>query len=125
MLGLHRRILQMRVGYEMNKKILHLSLLKKYFCQILTGQKRIERRPVNKYYKSRLLNKDGSFREYDEIRFINGYGNKRPWMRVEFQVAQYDGFFKREFRILLGEVIEAGNISLLKEIKFDNQGELI
>ena len=50
------------------KKVLHLNLYRKYFDQILKGEKTTEYREVTPYWSKRL---EG--RHYDVIQFRNGY----------------------------------------------------
>ena len=49
-------------------KILHLNLYRKYFDAIVNGTKTIEYRDKTDYWKKRI---EG--REYDIIKFRNGY----------------------------------------------------
>lgn len=59
-------------------KILHLTLKRKFFDMILSGEKKEEYREVTKYWLRRLkVNartsvSQGAFREFDSIRFANG-----------------------------------------------------
>ena len=94
------------------KKILHLTLKKKWFDLIANGEKTEEYRTYNSYWMSRLVAKDKeSFRVFDEVHFRNGYSKKCPFMRVEFK---YLDLGNREledknqlvFVIKLGKVLE-------------------
>ena len=60
-------------------KILHLTLHKKYFDLIASGEKKEEYRMMSPHWASRIGGKT-----FDEIHFTNGYGKSRPFMRVEF-----------------------------------------
>ncbi len=62
-----------------HKRILHLTLKKKWFDQIASGEKKEEYRDIKPYWESRFLGK-----EYDEIYFKNGYRKDSPFMRVEW-----------------------------------------
>ena len=77
-------------------RILHLNLVRKFFDQIAMGEKREEYRDRSDYWKTRL---EG--REYDIVRFRNGYGPDVPEMDVEWK-----GIDKRKdwYAILLGEI---------------------
>jgi hypothetical protein len=100
-------------------KILHLTLKKKPFEVMVTGEKKIEYRKPSKWILSRLVSK-----EYDYVKFVNGYGKDKPYF-----IAEYSGFnivnmnysatwsdFKvnvkiGDIAILLGTIIEKGNIN--------------
>jgi len=65
------------------KKILHLSLRKKWFNLIASGKKTMEYREDKPYWQKRLL--DGEIpKNFDIVRFKNGYGNV-PTMDVKFR----------------------------------------
>jgi hypothetical protein len=80
------------------KRVLHLNLRRKYFAQIAAGTKHIEYREQTPYWKTRLEKRD-----YDLIKFRNGYATKAPEMFVEFR-----GVRKRkgEYEILLGRILK-------------------
>ena len=59
-------------------RVLHLTLKKKWFDMIASGDKKEEYREVKKYWTSRLSSKS-----YDAVHFVNGYGTNRPWLLVE------------------------------------------
>jgi len=106
-------------------KILLLTLSEKPFEVMVTGEKTIEFRKPSDWIKSRLFNKDGSRKEYDAVKFVNGYGSDKP-----FFVAIFNGFDTSEdkykchlysnglnvpvergdFQIYLGEIIKKGNL---------------
>lgn len=82
---------------------LHLSLYKKWFDEILSGNKKIEYREIKPYY-DRILNK-----KYNEVKFVNGYGNFRPFIIAEIvYIHKSDKFYE----IHLGKIIETGNLVL-------------
>lgn len=86
-------------GVVMNR--LHLSLYKKWFDEILQGTKKIEYREIKPYY-DRLLMKD-----YDEVKFVNGYGKDRPYLVINIvKIIKSKEFFE----IHLGNIIETGNL---------------
>ena len=78
-------------------KVLHLNLFRKYFDQISEGNKTIEYRDKTDYWKRRIEN-----REYDVIKFRNGYAKDAPTMLVE-----YKGYtIGKEYELRLGKVLE-------------------
>ena len=106
-------------------KTLTLVLKKQWFDLMVTGEKDKEFREPTDWIKSRLYNKDGSTKEYDYIKFINGYQANAPYF-----ICKYEGFgtgydntytFKsnpsillkvtpEQYVIFLGEIIERGNL---------------
>lgn len=82
------------------KKILHLTLKKEWFNEIVSGRKKEEYRDKKPYWDSRL-NKD-----FDEVHFKNGYNDSVPFMRVE-----YLGLEIRDntYVIKLGKILEVQN----------------
>ena len=107
------------------KKVLFLSLYKKAFDVMVTGEKSDEFRTPSKWIKSRLLNKDGSVRKYDLVKFINGFGDHRPFFVVEYEelctlaeniTLKYSNGLsidlqEGDYVIRLGDVIEKGNLN--------------
>ena len=83
-------------------KILHLNLFRKYFDQIAEGIKTIEYRDKTDYWKKRIEGK-----EYDFIKFRNGYRKDAPTMLVE-----YKGYslghteVGEQYELKLGKIIE-------------------
>jgi hypothetical protein len=60
-------------------RVLRLTLKRKWFDMIASGEKREEYRTQSNWILSRL---DG--KEYDRIEFKNGYGKNVPPMEVEY-----------------------------------------
>ncbi|MGV8142243.1 MAG: ASCH domain-containing protein [Candidatus Pacearchaeota archaeon] len=87
--------------------VLHLTLFKQWFDEILAGTKKIEYREVKPFWKKRLFTPEGNVRKYDEVIFTNGYGTKRPRMRVEFIGVREAN---NKYEILLGKVTETLNL---------------
>ena len=85
-------------------KILHLNLYRKYFDQILKGEKTTEYREVTPYWSKRL---EG--RHYDVIKFRNGYRKDAPEMVVEYKGMVVDDLYGT-YAIKLGNVLETKNI---------------
>ena len=71
-----------------NPKELYFVLRKKYFMEILKGEKKEEYRYFNDFYISRLCetDKDGEIlgmKEYDTVRFQLGYSKDAPQIVLE------------------------------------------
>lgn len=60
-------------------KILHLTLKKHWFDEILSGRKKVEYREIKPFWEVRLVGK-----KYDVIQFRNGYESDSPTMQVEY-----------------------------------------
>ena len=110
---------------EVPVRVLNLTLHKKAFEVMVTGEKWEEFRKRSKWIISRLMDDRFSPKKYDVIKFTNGYGNDKP-----FFVCEYEGFLecymsvaerrysngltvndigKGDFIIYCGKVIEVGN----------------
>ena len=87
-------------------KILHLNLYRKYFDAIADGTKTIEYRDKTDYWKKRI---EG--REYDIIKFRNGYRKDAPEMLVEFK-----GMGVVHFQTTPTYAIDLGNILEIKNV---------
>ena len=61
------------------QNILHLTLRREPFAAIAAKRKRVEYREQKPYWRKRLEGRD-----YDVIKFRNGYSVKAPEMLVEF-----------------------------------------
>ena len=84
------------------KKVLHLNLYRKYFDQILKKEKTIEYRNITPYWSKRLEGRD-----YDVIKFRNGYAKDAPTMLVEFKgIGKVTFQTTSTYAIDLGEIIE-------------------
>jgi acetate kinase len=111
-----------------NGKILRLTLKKKWFDMILSGEKKEEYREIKRYWIHRLCNEieyelnygswDAVFNKFDFIIFTNGYGKNAPTLLVEW-VSTEVGKAKTEwsdnwqgdvFVISLGSIIATENI---------------
>ena len=101
----------------MTKKILHLTLKRKYFDAIAEGRKKTEYRKLSEYWKKRFTKPSKFTRHqlmdimrFDEVWFRNGYNPKNPFMRVEWlrlNLEKFEGEFC--FAIRLGKVLEIRN----------------
>jgi len=85
------------------KKILHLNLYRKYFDAIADGTKTVEYRNRTDYWKRRI---EG--REYDIIKFRNGYAKDASTMLVEYKGYDigFNGVCEEQYIIKLGKVKE-------------------
>lgn len=106
--------------------VLYLSLKKKPFDVMITGEKNEEFRKRSTWIMSRLYDNAGKQKHYDYIKFVNGYGNDKPYFICKYEgvfecymkVAKHsysnglivDGINKGDFIILCGEIIERGNV---------------
>jgi len=100
-----RRMIKLK-GLQKMKKVLHLNLYRKYFDQILKGEKTIEYREVTPYWSKRL---EG--RHYDVIQFRNGYAKIAPVMIVEFKGMDIDNDVQgARYAIELGNILETKNV---------------
>ena len=91
------------------KRILHLTLHRKWFDEIATGVKTEEYRTWNIYWERRLTN-GFIAKHFDEIHFRNGYNLDRPFMRVECRGFHLD-IYNNQFVIRLGKILEIKNWS--------------
>ena len=64
---------------------LKLTLSKKPFEVMITGEKKVEYRNQSQWMKSRLFDKHGNPRKYSYVEFVNGYGKDRPRFTLEFK----------------------------------------
>lgn len=83
-------------------KVLTLTLKKRYFDQIASGEKRVEYRDVKPHWKPRI---EG--RSYDQILFRHGYRPDSPTIRVEYHgwtFVEHEG--KRSYALQLGRILE-------------------
>lgn len=84
-------------------KVLHLTLKRKWFDLIASGEKKEEYREIKRYWDKRLVGV-----HYDIIKFRNGYRKDSPFMYVKYNGLginrEFDG--KLCFTLLLGKVLE-------------------
>lgn len=84
------------------QRILHLTLHREFFERIAEGSKKEEYRDRTDYWKTRLEGRD-----YDIIRFRNGYAANAPEMDVEWM-----GLNTRRkdcYAIRLGKILRTNN----------------
>lgn len=105
-------------------KILHLTLKKKWFDLIASGEKIIEYRRVKNYWRSRLIDYTAGigrkFKDFDEIHLHNGDKKESPFMRIRWVgISVIDSKYHKpdngeklkgmQFTIFLGEILEIRN----------------
>ena len=111
----------------MSKKILHLTLKRKWFDLIAIGEKTIEYREDKLYWTRRLcVFRGGKFvryKKFDEVHFRNGYRTDLPFMRVKYiatgliyssTIPEVAHLWKGQillYAIRLGEILEIKNWS--------------
>lgn len=101
-------------------RILHLTLKKKWFDMIASGEKKEEYRDHKLHWMRRLV-KEGYHcmqvcKEFDIVRFKNGYQKNAPEMDVECLGISLDhtgkkewGFEERCYIIKLGKILSIKN----------------
>jgi len=95
-------------------RVLHLTLKRKWFDMIASGQKREEYREMKPYWHKRLMCAKGKF---DAIRFRNGYSRDARAMTVELRelrsglgIVEWGAPEGQEVYILcLGEILQTHN----------------
>ena len=103
-------------------KILHLTLKKRWFDEIASGEKTEEYREIKPYWETRL---EG--REYDEIHFRNGYAKNAPFMRGEWKGCKKGWMpmdyvvFEEQYVIKLGRILEMKNHEQEQKISEANE----
>ncbi len=98
----------------MSEKILYLTLKRKWFDLIKSGEKKTEFREIKEYWLKRLFNikiednvKFASAKKFDYIIFTNGYAKNSPKIKVEWKGIGIEDFEnKNHFAIKLGRVLE-------------------
>jgi hypothetical protein len=94
------------------KKILFLTLHKRWFDLVASGLKGVEYRVASEYWVKRIFKTENSCfaGPFDEVHFRNGYGKHRPLVVVEFHL----GFITHASLCTPehGEVLEGRVISL-------------
>ena len=91
--------------------MLVLSIKKKWFDMILSGEKKEEYREIKQYYESRL-----GYQEFKDIIFRNGYSRKSPYLKARVKIKK--GYGKEAWGAETGnkyygleivEIMEIGN----------------
>jgi hypothetical protein len=94
-------------------KILHLTLKKKWFDMIASGEKKEEYREIKQYWEDRL-GEDANGRFHEVVEFRHGYAKDAPRMRFMIEdievgmgkVSWGAEWLKKYFVIKLGERIK-------------------
>lgn len=90
-------------------KILNLTLKKKWFDLILSGEKTMEYRERKPYWNRRFWK--GKIKEFNVIKFVNGYGNDKPTMFVKIDGVCIDKFEGKDcWAFILGKILKTTNI---------------
>ncbi len=90
----------------MKKKILTLRTCKQWFEKLIAGEIQHKYKEMKPYRTSRLLEKDETIRNYDEIHIKNGYKNDSPTVIMAcdgIDVVEKNG--EMMFQITLGEIL--------------------
>ena len=102
-------------------KILRLTLKKKWFDMILSGEKKEEYREIKPYWVNRLDNVEALgeifIRWFDAVEFRNGYQKDAPMIRIECKGITKgkakpewsDNWQGDVFKISLGEILDTRN----------------
>ena len=110
---------------SLSVQVLTLSLKAEPFEVMRTGEKKFEYREKSKWIESRLIDsKTGKDKEYDYVKFVNGYGATRPHFTTSFKGYKFekDGVLSERYSnglevdtrgqptyvIILGDVIREG-----------------
>lgn len=95
-------------------KVLHLTIKRRWFLEILRGVKTLEYRANKPYWNRRL---DG--KHFDEVHFRNGYSHNAPLMRIQVLniVKGVEGYI-----IELGEILEFLNPIIDKRRRREGDG---
>jgi hypothetical protein len=84
------------------RRILHLSLERAWFDDIARGVKQFELRKYKPYWTKRLEGRD-----FDVVKFRNGYASDAPEMIVEYRGLGRDGPARNaDYVIKLGKVLK-------------------
>ena len=108
------------------QRTLQLNLRAQPFEVMLTGEKQVEYRLIKKWMNTRLFHKDGSPKQFDEVRFTLAYGARQPYFNCKFRglkkvrnvSKKYTNGLEVKFRgmrwaIQLGEITKTGNIKFV------------
>ena len=82
---------------------LKIVIKSEWFDEIASGKKKIEYRDISPFWTSRLFDKNGKKRTYDQIEFINGYNADAKRM-----ITKYEGFEKKGkiYHIKVGKILK-------------------
>jgi hypothetical protein len=110
-----------------SNSILRLTLQRKPFEVMLSGEKKSEYRKNSDWIRSRLFDRNNIFRHYELIQFTNGYNSDSPFFACEFKgvtIVNYtmpliqfsnglivDNIVKGDFIIHCGMIVFHGNLT--------------
>lgn len=83
-------------------EVLTIVIKAGWFDKLASGQTKIERRNITPFWTSRLYDKKGKERHYDEVLFINGYNKKSRQLLTEFKGFTIKG---DNYYINIGEIL--------------------
>jgi len=112
-----RKSTPLNVAWRPKMKILHLTLKKKWFDMILSGEKKEEYREIKPYWTKRLMCVSPS---YTHIKFINGYGRDRPSFVIEKR-SIFVGYGRKSWGAPEGTevyVLRLGNVLTKEYLKY-------
>jgi hypothetical protein len=84
-------------------RALKIVIKKEWFDKIESGEKKIEYREAKPFWHLRLKDKNGNYREYDRIEFINGYNTNARRMITEFDGVSLHG---DKYHIKIGMILK-------------------
>lgn len=114
----------------MESKTLHLTLKKKWFDMILSGEKKEEYRDIKNYYDNRFIDRKEqnkldnkpynliAWKKFDTVTFKNGYAKNAPVIviqllniNIDYGLSTWGAVIGQEYYVLsLGEIISTKNI---------------
>lgn len=109
----------------MERIILNLTLKKAPFEVMITGEKKTEYRVESDWILSRLADAEGKDKPYTHVKFVNGYGNDKPFFIAEYKGWEFESedwlhvysnglavevWGEKTIAIHLGKVTEKGNV---------------
>ncbi|MBS9784356.1 hypothetical protein KGV55_03325 [Candidatus Gracilibacteria bacterium] len=93
------------------KQILLLRTCKKDFEKIINGLEKCRYLEIKPYWESRIFDKNGEIKNFEEIHIKNGYKPDSPLVKVEFggikTEVECEG--KKYFKVNLGKILEIEN----------------
>jgi hypothetical protein len=98
-------------------KVLHLTLKKKWFDMIASGEKKEEYREIKPYWAKRFLSHENMLNPFFFVLFRNGYAKDAPEIMLECKGIEIstakpewsDNWQGEVFVIKLGQIIDANS----------------
>ena len=93
------------------KKILLLRICKPWFADLIDWKTKYRFREVKKYWETRLLEKDWTPKDFDEVHIKNWYKSDSPLAIVEFKWNHwiFEHEWKPHFKLELWKVVSVEN----------------